>query len=220
MSQAHSNQSSHSHHFAHHFKNAFHEFDACKVGMWLFLLQEVMFFAPLFVAYLTFRTLYPEAFAEASHLLNWKMGALNTLVLITSSFTMALGVNAAQTGQQQKLVRYLFMTIVFAFCFLIVKYFEYSHKIHEGMLPAGMFTYKEMVHVDKGPLFFSIYFMMTGLHGIHVLIGIGLLTWLLVRAKRGDFGPEFFTPVELGGLYWHFVDLVWIYLFPLLYLVG
>lgn len=217
MSQTHSD---HGHHFAHHFKNAFHEFDSCKVGMWLFLLQEVLFFAPLFVAYFVFRTLYPEAFAEASHLLNWKLGAVNTIVLICSSYTMVLGVHAAQTGQKDKLVRNLVLTIVFAFCFLVIKYFEYSHKIHDGLLPAGMFTNKELVHIDKGPLFFSIYFMMTGLHGIHVLVGIGLMFWILLRAKRGEFGPNFFTPVELVGLYWHFVDLVWIFLFPLLYLVG
>lgn len=206
------------HHFAHHFKNAHHEFDSCKVGMWLFLLQEVMFFAPLFVAYAIFRALYPESFYEASLLLNWKLGALNTVVLITSSFTMALGVNAAQRGMHDKTVKYLALTIFFAIVFLVVKYFEYAHKIHDGLLPAGIFSYEGIVN-QKTPLFFSIYFMMTGLHGIHILIGIGLLFWILIRAKRKEFGPQFFTPVELIGLYWHFVDLVWIYLFPLLYLI-
>ena len=206
------------HHYAHHFKNAHHEFDSCKVGMWLFLLQEVMFFAPLFVGYAIFRALYPEAFLEASHLLNWKMGALNTVVLITSSLTMALGVNAAQRGLHDKTVKYLALTIAFACVFLVVKYFEYQHKIHDGLLPSGMFTFQGIEN-DKTPLFFSLYFMMTGLHGIHVLIGIGLLIWILRRAKKKEFGPEFFTPVELTGLYWHFVDLVWIYLFPLLYLI-
>lgn len=205
------------HHFAHHFKDAHHEFDSCKVGMWLFILQEVLFFAPLFVAYAVFRSLYPEAFLEASHLLNWKLGALNTAVLISSSFTMALGVNAAQRGLHDKTVKYLALTILFACVFLVVKYFEYSHKIHDGLLPAGMFTHA--VEHQKTPLFFSLYFMMTGLHGIHVLIGIGLIIWILKRAKNKEFGPEFFTPVELVGLYWHFVDLVWIYLFPLLYLI-
>ncbi len=208
------------HHFAHHFKNAFHEFNACKVGMWLFLLQEVLFFAPLFVGYAVFRLIHAEAFMEASKYLDWKMGGLNTLVLICSSYTMVLAVNAAQTGQKQKLIRNLSLTIAFAFCFLIVKYFEYSHKIHDGLLPAGMFTHKGFVHADKAPLFFSLYFMMTGLHGIHVLLGIAALVWILIRSRRGEFGPDFFTPVEMVGLYWHFVDLVWIYLFPLLYLVG
>lgn len=206
------------HHFAHHFKDAHHEFDSCKVGMWLFLLQEVMFFAPLFVGYAIFRGLYPESYYEASLLLNWKLGAFNTVVLITSSFTMALGVNAAQRGLHDKTVKYLAYTIFFACIFLVVKYFEYSHKIHEGMLPAGLYTFEGTSH-PKTPLFFSLYFMMTGLHGIHVLVGIGLLIWILIRAKKKEFGPKFFTPVELIGLYWHFVDLVWIYLFPLLYLI-
>ena len=206
------------HVFAHHFKSADHEFDSCKVGMWLFLLQEVLFFAPLFVGYAVFRALYPEAFLEASLLLNWKLGALNTLVLITSSYTMALGVNAAQTGKRDKTVIYLAWTILLACVFLVVKYFEYTHKIHEGLLPAASYTFEGTNH-PKTPLFFSLYFMMTGLHGIHVLIGIAILIWILLRAKRDEFSPEFYTPVEMIGLYWHFVDLVWIYLFPLLYLI-
>ena len=207
------------HQFAHHFKNAVDEFDACKVGMWLFLLQEVLFFSPLFVAYAVFRALYHEAWHEASHLLDWKLGGLNTLILICSSFSMATAVRGAQMGDRRKTVINLAITIACAFGFLIVKYFEYSHKVHMGLLPAGMFTYQGLVH-PKATLFFSLYFMMTGLHGIHVLVGIGLLTWILIRAKKGHFGPDYFTPVELTGLYWHFVDLVWIYLFPLLYLVG
>ncbi len=206
------------HHFAHHFKNAHHEFDACKVGMWLFLLQEVLFFAPLFVGYALFRVMYPEAFFEASLLLDWKMGALNTAALITSSFTMALAVNAVQRGKNDKAVKYLFLTILLACVFLVVKYFEYTHKIHEGILPAQLYTYPHTVH-ERTPLFFSLYFMMTGLHGIHVLIGIGLLIWIMLKAKRNEFSTEYITPVELVGLYWHFVDLVWIYLFPLLYLI-
>ncbi len=207
------------HNFAHHFKNAFHEFDACKVGMWLFLLQEVLFFSPLFVGYAVFRSLYHEAWHEASHLLDWKLGALNTIVLISSSFTMAMAVRAAQRGDRKKIVLNLAITIACAVAFLVVKYFEYAHKIHLGLLPAGMFTYQGLAH-PKATLFFSLYFMMTGLHGIHVLIGIGLLTWILIRAGRGEFDEGYFTPVEMTGLYWHFVDLVWIYIFPLLYLVG
>lgn len=206
-------------HFAHHFKSAFHEFDACKVGMWLFLLQEVLFFAPLFVGYAVYRALYPEAWHESSRLLDWKLGSLNTLVLICSSFTMAMGVNAAQTGRRNKVVLNLGLTIALACCFLVIKYFEYNHKIHVGLLPASMFSYEGLQHA-KSPLFFSLYFMMTGLHGLHVLVGIGILGWIWLRARRGEFGPDYYTPVELTGLYWHFVDLVWIYLFPLLYLVG
>lgn len=207
------------HHFAHHFKNAFHEFDSCKVGMWLFLLQEVLFFAPLFVAYGVFHAIYPEAWHEASQLLDWKLGALNTVVLISSSFTMALAVRSAQIGNRKQLVWNLGITIVCAIIFLVVKYFEYAHKFHVGLLPAGMFEFEGLKH-PKAVLFFSLYFVMTGLHGLHVLIGIGLLTWIFFRARKGDFGTEYFTPVELTGLYWHFVDLIWIYIFPLLYLVG
>ena len=206
------------HHFAHHFKSAFHEFDSCKVGMWLFLLQEVLFFAPLFVGYALFRVLYYDAFHEASLLLDWKMGAFNTAVLISSSFTMALAVNAAQTGQNAKAAKQLLFTILFACGFLVVKYFEYSHKIHDGLLPAQLFSSDHITH-SKTPLFFSLYFMMTGLHLIHVVIGIGLLLWIMFRARKNEFSEEYFTPVELVGLYWHFVDLVWIYLFPLLYLI-
>ena len=206
------------HKYAHHFENVNHEFDSCKVGMWLFLLQEVLFFAPLFVMYAILRIMYPEAFLESSLLLDWKLGALNTAALITSSYTMVLGVNAAQRGRKDDTVKYLIITILLACVFLVVKYFEYSHKIHEGILPAKYFTYEGIKHA-KTPLFFSLYFMMTGLHGLHVLIGIGILLWILLRAKKGEFGPQYFTPVELVGLYWHFVDLVWIYLFPLLYLI-
>ena len=206
------------HNYAHHFESAHQEFDSCKVGMWLFLLQEVLFFAPLFVGYALFRVLHYDAFLEASKLLNWKLGALNTAVLITSSYTMALGVNAAQRGLKDKTVRYLGITIFLACAFLLVKYFEYEHKIHEGMLPAKLYTYEGTKEIQT-PLFFSLYFMMTGLHAIHILVGIGLLIWILLRARKDEFGPHFFTPVELIGLYWHFVDLVWIYLFPLLYLI-
>lgn len=207
------------HHFAHHFKSAYHEFDSCKVGMWLFLLQEVLFFSPLFVGYGVFRALYHEAWNEASHMLDWKLGGLNTLILISSSFTMALAVRAAQTGNRKQLVNNLLITIACAFGFLVVKYFEYTHKIHMGLLPAGMFTYQGLEH-PKASLFFSLYFVMTGLHALHVIIGIGILIWILLRSKRGDFDAHYFTPVELTGLYWHFVDLVWIFLYPLLYLVG
>lgn len=209
------------HHFAHHFKNADHEFITCKQGMWVFLLQEVLFFSPLFVAYLIYRGEYLEDFHKASHHLDWVMGGLNTIVLILSSFTMAKAVSAAQRGMTSCVVRNLGFTIFFAFVFLVVKYFEYSHKFHAGTLPGSLFTNVELLkEAPKAPLFFSIYFGMTALHGLHVAIGIGVLIWILLRARKGEFGPGYYTPVEMTGLYWHFVDLVWIYLFPLLYLVG
>ncbi|MGE0614039.1 MAG: cytochrome c oxidase subunit 3 family protein [Bacteriovoracia bacterium] len=208
-------------HHAHHFTSHAHEFDTCKQGMWLFLLQEVLFFSPLFVAYAIFRGFYTHDFHHAHMELNWKLGALNTVVLIFSSFTMARAVTAAQMGNNAKVVRNLIPTILCAFGFVAVKYIEYSAKIHHGLLPAGLFNNPELLaEAPKAPIFFSLYFCMTGLHAIHVVGGIGALVWILLRARKNEFTPEYFTPVEMVGLYWHFVDLVWIYLFPLLYLVG
>ena len=206
------------HEVDHHFANAGHEFDSAKLGMWVFLVTEVLFFGALFVAYAFLRWAYPEMFVEAHHLLDWRMGALNTLILITSSFTMVMAVRSAQVNQRGKTSAYLFATMVCAFGFMVVKFFEYAAKIHHGYLPAKFFTahaVSEHLH-----LFFGIYFMMTGLHGVHVLVGIGLILWLLRRNAKGHFYSEFYTPLEMVGLYWHFVDLVWIFLFPLFYLVG
>ncbi len=207
------------HHHAHHFANANEEFEASKQGMWLFMVTEVLMLGAIFVAYAIFRSLYPDMFHEAHQLLNVKLGTLNTAVLITSSLTMALGVAAAQRGQNVKCGRYLLLTILLAGAFLVVKYFEYEHKIHEGILPAGFYTYEGLKH-PKAPLFFSLYFVLTGLHGLHVLIGMGLIFWIYLRARKRQFSAQYYTPVELVGFYWHFVDLVWIYLFPLLYLVS
>lgn len=208
-------------HHAHHFENANEEFEAAKQGMWVFMVTEVLMFGGLFVAYGIFRALYPQMFQDAHKMLDVKMGGLNTLVLITSSLTMAMAVGASARGERKRAMATLAATFVLASCFLVVKYFEYSHKFHDGLLPGGFFTNQELLGSQpKSPLFFSIYFMMTGLHGLHVTIGMGLIAWLFFRTKRGEFGSNFYTPVELVGFYWHFVDLVWIYLFPLLYLVG
>ena len=211
------------HTHAHHFANAGQEFSAAKMGMWLFLVTEVLLFSGLFLAYAVLKSLYPEMWHEASQHLDWKLGALNTLVLITSSFTMALGVNAAQTNKagekNGRLVGLLWATILLAGVFLVVKYFEYSHKFHDGILPGSHYTYGG-IQAANAHLFFGLYFLMTGLHGFHVVVGMGVLTWIAIRAKKGHFYSEYYTPVEVGGLYWHLVDLIWIYLFPLLYLVG
>jgi cytochrome c oxidase subunit III len=207
------------HHVAHHFNNAEDEFEAAKQGMWIFLVTEVLMFGGLFVAYGIFRGLYPEMYVEAHHALQMKMGAINTVVLITSSLTMALAVNATQRGRKDRAILMMVLTILLACCFLVVKYFEYSHKFAEGLLPGGYYTNKEITN-PKAPLFFSLYFLMTGLHGIHVVIGMSLIGWMIKRSAKNEFGPNYYTPVELVGFYWHFVDLVWIYLFPLLYLVS
>lgn len=210
----------HEHHHAHHFGSADDEFEACKQGMWVFLVTEVLMIGGLFVAYGIFRGLYPEMFQEAHRMLNWKLGATNTIVLILSSLTMVLGVTSAQRGHREKSMSYLFLTLILASCFLVVKYFEYTHKIHDGLLPGGFFTNAELKDVPKVSLFFSLYFVMTGIHGLHVIVGMGLIAWILKRTANREFSPHYYTPVELVGFYWHFVDLVWIYLFPLLYLVG
>jgi cytochrome c oxidase subunit III len=214
-----SNADSLVHHHAHHFASAEDEFEAAKQGMWIFLVTEVLMFGGLFVAYGIFRGLYPEMFHEAHQFLAVKMGTINTIVLITSSLTMALAVSSTQKGHRDRAILYLVCTFVLASCFLVVKYFEYSHKFHDGLLPGAYFNNPELKN-PKTPLFFSLYFMMTGLHMIHVLIGMGVIAWVLKRTVRGEFSPYYYTPVEMVGFYWHFVDLVWIYLFPLLYLVG
>jgi cytochrome c oxidase subunit 3 len=220
MADTHAAAAAGHHHHAHHFESAEAEFEASKQGMWVFLVTEVLMLGGLFVAYAIFRGLYPEMFKEAHKMLNVKLGATNTVVLITSSLTMALGVSSAQRGQRGRSLFMLGATFALACCFLVVKYFEYSHKIHDGLLPAGFFTNPHLIGEAKAPLFFSMYFVMTGLHGLHVLIGMGLIAWIMLRTRKGEFTPHFYTPVELVGFYWHFVDLVWIYLFPLLYLVG
>lgn len=207
------------HHHAHHFASAEDEFEAAKQGMWLFLVTEVLMFGGLFVAYGLYRGLYPHMFHEAHQMLSVKMGGINTVVLITSSLTMVLAVISAQKGRRDRSIVFLVATFLCACGFLVIKYFEYEQKFHHGLLPGSHFTNTELKE-HNADLFFSLYFMMTGLHGIHVLIGMGLILWLIRRTIRGDFSPYYYTPMELVGFYWHFVDLVWIYLFPLLYLVG
>ncbi len=207
--------------FAHHFDSADHEFDTSKFGMWLFLVTEVMLFGGLFVAYIIFRNLYPEMYRECHHHLNKVMGATNTLVLIFSSWTMARAVGMAQRNERKKSLQLMAVTLVCAAIFLVIKYFEYRHKFEEGLLPGIHFdpSLNGITH-PKADLFFSLYFMMTGLHGIHVLIGMSLIGWIMVRTSKNQFSDKYYTPVEMVGLYWHLVDLIWIYLFPLLYLIA
>ena len=210
---------SHLHHVGHHWANANEEFEAAKQGMWVFLVTEVLMIGALFVGYLILRALYPEAFHEAHKELNVALGLTNTVFLITSSWTMVLAVAAAQRGENKKSFWLLGTTTLFGFGFLIVKYFEYSHKIHEGILPGGNYHFAGLT-TAKVPLFFTMYFMMTGVHAFHVVVGMCLIFWIMKRVRSGEITPEFYTPVELVGFYWHFVDLVWIFLFPMLYLLG
>ncbi|MGC4093651.1 MAG: cytochrome c oxidase subunit 3 [Polyangiaceae bacterium] len=289
---------------AHHFDTPQQQFDAGKLGIWLFLLTEVLFFSGLFCAYTIYRAMRPEVFVWAHYFLNTKLGALNTCVLLISSLTAAWAVRNAQLGETKKLVTNIVITIACACTFMVVKYFEYQHKFHDGLLPGAHFhptelvweldafklkhpeaaEYAEKLHhhaaaaaapaapgaaapagehaapagehaaeakhsverptyeqiepliaagvlgekaetptVPSKPrnahVFFSIYFFMTGLHGIHVLAGIIVWVWLLLRAKTGVFNSMYFGPIDYAALYWHLVDLIWIYLFPLLYLI-
>lgn len=270
---------------AHHFDTPQHQFDSGKLGIWMFLVTEILFFGGLFCAYAIYRALHPEVFEYAHYYLDTTWGAINTCVLIGSSVTAAWAVRNAQLRQTKMLVVNILITIACGFGFMGIKYVEYSHKIHDGLLPGAHYEPKlkawelpiyqekmggraaighaaEGVHGEGGsdeieaavagspsggeaaaamavaqPIkklmgpsefnteprnvatFFSIYFCMTGLHGIHVVVGIGIWIWILIRARMGEFGPNYYGPVDFAALYWHLVDLIWIYLFPLLYLI-
>jgi cytochrome c oxidase subunit 3 len=211
----------HGHHpnLQHHFDSLEQQQEASTLGMWLFLITEVMFFGGLFMAYLLYRVWYPEAWSEGSLELDIVLGGVNTVVLIASSLTMALAVRAAQTGMQRATVNWLIATMILGLTFLVIKFFEYKHKFDLNHIPGPNFVF-EGPHSDQVQIFISLYFMMTGLHALHMVIGFGLLSTIAWMAYRGKFSPEWSTPVELSGLYWHFVDIVWIFLFPLLYLVD
>ncbi len=310
MSHDHEHGHDHPPHLAHHFETPKQQFEAGKLGMWLFLATEILFFGGLFCGYAVLRGLHPELFQYGSRFLDTTYGAINTAVLIVSSLTMAAAVTFSQKGNQTALKACLALTVLGGMTFMVIKYFEYEHKLKAGLRPAGyMYTLpdfevashdgfqmgqplytKPLTELDleqrkvdpsqtnlpsdvevtnipepaeaqtglnmseleeqqrrreagrasflsehghddfPHPLqdpnrpqnlhhFFTIYYLMTGLHGIHVVIGIGVISWLLVRSYMGDFGPEYFTPIDLVGLYWHVVDLVWIFLFPLFYLI-
>jgi cytochrome c oxidase subunit 3 len=206
---------------ASHFEDLAQQEEAEKLGMWTFLITEVMFFGGLFTAYAVYKFMYPEAFMLASSHLSWKLGGLNTLVLIVSSLTMALAIRGAQTAKQGLMIANVLLTMAFGVTFLVVKYFEYSEKWHLNLMPGPSFDYAAFG--EWGPqarIFFSLYFAMTGLHAFHMIVGLAIMTWVLVKARQGHFRPERYSGIEIAGLYWHFVDLVWIFLFPLLYLLG
>ncbi len=204
---------------AHQFDDPEQQREAGALGMWVFLVTEIMFFGGLFTGYTVYRSSYPAAFAGASHELDLLIGTINTAVLIASSLTMALAVHASQTGRRRTLLGCLAATMGLGTVFLGLKAVEYAHKFRHHLVPGPSFAYHgpDPAHAQ---LFFSFYFVMTGMHALHMVIGLGLMTWLLVTAARGRYSPEYHSPVVVGGLYWHFVDIVWIFLYPLLYLVG
>jgi len=233
----------------HHFDDMEQQKEASTFGMWVFLLTEIMMFCGVFVDYMIYRIKYYDAFVAGSSSINVVWGFVNTLVLIISSLTMALAVSAAQRGVKRQQQIFIVLTMILGLVFLGVKAIEYTKKYEEHHIPGGVFgkfdavnnydptgkeknirdelIEKENKTVEDATqtagntvIFFSFYFAMTGLHALHMVIGLILMTWLLIRVSRGEFGPQYYTPVELSGLYWHFVDIVWIFLFPLLYLIN
>lgn len=204
---------------AEQFENLEQQREASAFGMWVFLITEIMFFSGLFLSYTIYRVVYPQAFADASLHLDVTLGTINTAVLICSSFTMALAVHSAQTGHRKLLMAFLFATMLIGLLFLAIKFTEWSHEIDAHLVPGHSFVYPGPYN-QPAKLFFSLYFLMTGVHGLHVFLGICVLAVLFVLAWRDRFSPQYHTPVEIVGLYWHFVDIIWLFLYPLLYLID
>ena len=206
-----------------HFRDMDQQRETATLGMFVFLLTELMMFGGLFCSYLVYRTLYFPAFQEGSMHMDLKIGAVNTAVLICSSLTMALGVHAAQNGRRKTVIMFMIITLLFGCTFLALKAVEYHHHWRMHEVPGFNFEFApsaDGVDAGKVQLFFALYFIMTGLHALHMLIGVGLVTGVLVYAYKGHYSRLYHNPVENVGLYWHFVDIVWIYLFPLLYLIS
>jgi cytochrome c oxidase subunit 3 len=205
----------------HHFEDLGQQHEASTLGMWMFLTTEILFFGGVLMAYWVYRIIYPEAWSVGAGQQNTLYGGINTIVLITSSLTMALAVREAQLGRRRGQIIFLILTLLFGLTFIGIKGVEYTMHYHEGLYPgAGHFTWNEIPALaPKVELFMIFYWSLTGLHALHMIIGVGLLIYIMARAARGDFGPEYYSPVEVMGLYWHFVDIVWIFLFPFLYLI-
>jgi cytochrome c oxidase subunit III len=205
-----------------HFIDREQQNEASHIGMWLFLAQEAMFFGGLLCAYFYYRFKYPEVFVEGSAQLNVYMGATNTIVLLVSSVTMAMCVYSTQVGKWKQQMIYLSSTIALGILFLVIKWFEYAEKWHYGLVPHLNWNPHGAHSLDdpvKGELFFSLYFIMSGMHAFHMIIGFGIAAVFWVLCWKKKFGPNMYLPVEYFGFYWHFVDIVWVFLFPLLYLI-
>lgn len=183
------------------------------------MVTEILMFGGLFVGYFIYHALYPAMFSEGASHLSWQMGSINTVVLIISSWTMAMSIHHIQKGESSKANLKLIITLLCGATFMVIKFFEYKSKFEHGLLPGKFFHAQDFENANLA-LYYGFYFCMTGLHGTHVLIGMGLIAWVLIRNLRGDFNPHYFTAVEGVGIFWHIVDLIWIFLFPLLYLVG
>jgi cytochrome c oxidase subunit 3 len=212
----------HAHHpfLQHHFEDLGQQHEASTLAMWGFLATEILFFGGILMAYWVYRISYPEAWALGAHQQNTLAGGINTLVLIVSSLTMALAVRNAQLGNRRGIVIMLMLTLIFGTTFLGIKMFEYHAHWVEHLFPGPNFQFAENpAQAPHVQLFMIFYWGMTGLHALHMVIGAGLLIWIMWRAAKNHFGPEYYAPVEVMGLYWHFVDIVWIFLFPFLYLI-
>jgi cytochrome c oxidase subunit 3 len=221
----------HPHYLHHHFNDIEQQREATTLSMWGFLATEIMMFGGLFVAYTVYRHLYFGAFHAGGNHLNWVAGTINTGVLLVSSLTMAMAVHYAQLKNRKKLVRFLIITMALGTTFLVIKYFEWSADYHEGLVPALSWFYYQVhpeevsrlgTNIDPNHvmLFFALYFCMTGLHAIHMIVALGILSVMLWMAWRGQFTDGNDQPIEIVGLYWHLIDIIWIFLFPLLYLTG
>jgi cytochrome c oxidase subunit 3 len=208
----------------HHFEDMEQQQEAGNLGMWVFLVTEILFFGGLFAAYAIYRSLYFPGFEAGSRLLDVKLGATNTAVLLGSSLTMALAVRAAQMGKRKALIIFLLLTMALGAVFLGIKFDEYAQKWHHHLVPGLRFDPDEPIPgnapLGSVEMFFLFYFFMTGLHALHMIIGFGIMTAVTIQAWRRKFSPGYYAPVEVSGLYWHFVDIIWIFLFPLLYLIG
>ncbi len=205
--------------YAHQFDDLEHQHEASNFGMWVFIATEIMFFGGLFTGYTMYRGEYFSAFRAGSHELDLTLGAINTAVLIGSSLTMALSIHSVQTGKKKLGILFLILTMLLGLGFLGIKGVEYAQKFEHHLVP-GYDFHPEGIFPQHMQLFFSFYFALTGLHALHMIIGVGILTVLLIATIKGRFSPQHFAPLEVAGLYWHFVDVIWIFLFPLLYLIG
>jgi cytochrome c oxidase subunit 3 len=204
----------------HHFATPEQQKESATLGMWTFLLTEIMFFGGMFTAYAVYRSLYFDAFASTSKYMNLVLGSINTAVLICSSLTMALAVRAGQLNQRKAVVWLLVATMVLGGAFLFIKGVEYQEKWVDHHVPGFNWHYDEVKYAHQAQILMFLYFLMTGMHAIHMIVGEGLLLTLVIMAARGRFSDRWYTPIDMVGLYWHFVDIVWIFLFPLLYLIG
>ncbi|MEZ5398561.1 MAG: cytochrome c oxidase subunit 3 family protein [Bryobacteraceae bacterium] len=206
--------------FAHQFEDMEQQLDSTVLGMWIFLAQEIMFFGGMFAGYAIYRFRNQDAFAAASNHLDITLGGFNTVVLIASSLTMALAVRAAMMGENRKIVRFLTLTLILGFTFLGVKVVEYTDKFTHHLVPGYNFSWPDAGLASGAQMFYVFYFVMTGMHALHMIIGAGLLLYFIRKAMQNTYHTEYYGPIENMGLYWHFVDIIWIFLFPLLYLLG